>query len=223
MPVETAHHDVRHRGMLTACAILATVLQLLDQTIANVALPYMQGSFSASFDEITWVLTSYITASAIMTAPVGWLAARYGRKPLYVICTIGFTATSMLCGAAQSLGQMVVFRILQGVFGAALVPLSQATLLDIYPVKRRGRYGDLGRRCDARANNGPNGRRLVDRDVQLALGVLHKPALRSASRRRSDDLPAGRWRAGTFTVRLAGLHRAHDWYWRLAVDAGSRP
>jgi MFS transporter, DHA2 family, multidrug resistance protein len=138
MSGETAQYDVPHRGIITACAILATVLQLLDQTIANVALPYMQGSFSASFDEITWVLTSYITASAIMTAPVGWLAARYGRKPLYVVCTIGFTATSMLCGAAQSLGQMVVFRVFQGVFGAALVPLSQATLLDIYPPERRG-------------------------------------------------------------------------------------
>lgn len=135
---ETSQYDVPHRGMITACAILATVLQLLDQTIANVALPYMQGSFSASFDEITWVLTSYITASAIMTAPVGWLAARYGRKTLYVVCIIGFTATSMLCGAAQSLGQMVVFRVFQGVFGAALVPLSQATLLDIYPPERRG-------------------------------------------------------------------------------------
>src|ERR1700742_245388 len=138
MPGETVHHDTPHRAMITACAIGATVLQLLDQTIANVALPYMQGSFSSSFDEITWVLTSYITASAIMTAPVGWLAARYGRKPLYVGCILGFTITSMLCGAAQSLGQMVVFRILQGVFGAALVPLSQATLLDIYPVDRRG-------------------------------------------------------------------------------------
>src|SRR5215471_7706110 len=114
------------------------MLQLLDQTIANVALPYMQGSFSSSFDEITWVLTSYITASAIMTAPVGWMAARYGRKPLYVGCILGFTIASMLCGAAQSLGQMVVFRVVQGVFGAALVPLSQATLLDIYPVERRG-------------------------------------------------------------------------------------
>jgi DHA2 family multidrug resistance protein len=123
--------------MITACAIAATVLQLLDQTIANVALPYMQGSFSASFDEITWVLTSYITASAIMTAPVGWLAARYGRKPLYVGCILGFTATSMMCGAAQSLVQIVVFRVLQGVFGAALVPLSQATLLDIYSPERR--------------------------------------------------------------------------------------
>ena len=84
MPGETVHYDTPHRAMITACAIGATVLQLLDQTIANVALPYMQGSFSSSFDEITWVLTSYITASAIMTAPVGWLAARYGRKPLYV-------------------------------------------------------------------------------------------------------------------------------------------
>src|SRR3954447_23702330 len=138
MPGETVHHDTPHRAMITACAIGATVLQLLDQTIANVALPYMQGSFSASFDEITWVLTSYITASAIMTAPVGWLAARYGRKPLYVGCILGFTVTSMLCGAAQSLGQIVVFRVLQGMFGAALVPLSQATLLDIYPPEKRG-------------------------------------------------------------------------------------
>ena len=138
MPGETLEHDTRHRGMITACAIGATVLVLLDQTIANVALPYMQGSFSSSFDEITWVLTSYITASAIMTAPVGWLAARYGRKLLYVGCILGFTFASMLCGAAQSLAQIVVFRVLQGVFGAALVPLSQATLLDIYPVERRG-------------------------------------------------------------------------------------
>jgi DHA2 family multidrug resistance protein len=135
---ETVQDDIPHRGMITACAIGATVLQLLDQTIANVALPYMQGSFSSSFDEITWVLTSYITAAAIMTAPVGWLATRYGRKPLYVVCILGFTITSMLCGAAQSLGQIVVFRVLQGLFGAALVPLSQATLLDIYPPDKRG-------------------------------------------------------------------------------------
>jgi MFS transporter, DHA2 family, multidrug resistance protein len=138
MPGETVQYEAPHRAMITACAIGATVLQLLDQTIANVALPYMQGSFSASYDEIVWVLTSYITASAIMTAPVGWLAERFGRKPLYVGCIIGFTVTSMLCGAAQSIGQMVLFRVLQGMFGAALVPLSQATLLDIYPPERRG-------------------------------------------------------------------------------------
>ncbi len=138
MPGETVHQDTPHRAMITACAIGATVLQLLDQTIANVALPFMQGTFSASFDEIIWVLTSYITASAIMTAPVGWLAVRFGRKLLYVGCVLGFTLSSMLCGAAQSLGQIVVFRVLQGMFGAALVPLSQATLLDIYPYERRG-------------------------------------------------------------------------------------
>src|ERR1700710_1497308 len=138
MPGETVQEVVRHRAMITVCTIGATVLQLLDQTIANVALPFMQGSFSASFDEISWVLTSYITASAIMTAPVGWLAARYGRKSLYVSSILGFTITSMLCGAAQSLGQIVVFRVLQGAFGAALAPLSQATLLDIYPQERRG-------------------------------------------------------------------------------------
>ena len=113
-------------------------MQALDQTIANVALPYMQGSLSATTDEITWVLTSYITAAAIMTAPVGWLAARFGRKYLFITCLIGFTVASMLCGAAQSLVQMVTFRILQGVFGAALVPLSQSTMMDIYPMEKRG-------------------------------------------------------------------------------------
>ena len=138
MTTESPSSIVPNRAMITACAIGATLLQSLDQTIANVALPYMQGSFSASYDEITWVLTSYITAAAIMTAPVGWLATRFGRKPLYVGCIIGFTITSMLCGAAQSIGQIVLFRLLQGMFSAALVPLSQATLLDIYPPERRG-------------------------------------------------------------------------------------
>jgi DHA2 family multidrug resistance protein len=127
-----------HRTMITISAIGATLLQSLDQTIANVALPYMQGSFSASYHEITWVLTSYITAAAVMTAPVGWMAARFGRKPLYISCILGFTIASMMCGAAQSLTQIVVFRLLQGMLSAALVPLSQATLLDIYPHERRG-------------------------------------------------------------------------------------
>ena len=94
---------VPHRLLITLCTVGATLMQALDQTIANVALPYMQGSLSATFDEITWVLTSYITAAAIMTAPVGWLAARFGRKYLFITCLIGFTLTSMMCGAAQSL------------------------------------------------------------------------------------------------------------------------
>jgi DHA2 family multidrug resistance protein len=128
---------VPYRGLITASAMLAMFMQTLDSTIANVALPYMQGSMSASADEITWVLTSYVIAAAIMTAPVGWLAVRYGRKRLFIICIAGFTVTSMMCGAAQSLEQLVAFRLLQGVFGAALAPLSQAVMLDIYPFSRR--------------------------------------------------------------------------------------
>jgi DHA2 family multidrug resistance protein len=129
---------VPFRGIITVCAMVATLMQALDSTIANVALPYMQGSLSATSDQISWVLTSYITAAAIMTAPVGWLSARFGRKNLFLVCVFGFTVASMLCGAAQSLGQMVAFRLLQGIFGAALVPLSQSTMLDIYPPEQRG-------------------------------------------------------------------------------------
>lgn len=128
----------RHRGIITLCAMIATLMQALDSTIANVALPYMQGSLSTTTDQVTWVLTSYIVAAAIMTSPVGWLASRFGRKRFFVVCLVGFTVASMLCGLAESLTQMVIFRLLQGVFGAALVPLSQATMLDIYPVEQRG-------------------------------------------------------------------------------------
>lgn len=140
MNARTAAGDgvVPHRALITVCAMIATLMQALDSTIANVALPYMQGSLSATSDQITWVLTSYVVAAAIMTAPVGWLAARFGRKNLFLLCLIGFTAASMLCGIAQSLPQMVGFRLLQGVFGAALVPLSQALMLDIYPPAQRG-------------------------------------------------------------------------------------
>ncbi len=98
----------------------------------------MQGSLSASYDEITWVLTSYIVAAAIMTAPVGWLASRFGYRIIYLVSVVGFTAASMLCGVATSLYEMVLFRLIQGMFGAALVPLSQGTMLNIYPAEQRG-------------------------------------------------------------------------------------
>jgi MFS transporter, DHA2 family, multidrug resistance protein len=126
------------RAMLTICAMTATIMQALDTTVANVALPYMQGSLSASLDQVNWILTSYIVASAIMTAPVGWLAARFGRKTLFVVCTAGFTFASLLCGLAVSIEQMVTFRLLQGLFGAGLVPLSQAVMLDSYSIEERG-------------------------------------------------------------------------------------
>jgi DHA2 family multidrug resistance protein len=124
--------------MITATVMLATLMQALDTTIANVALPYMRGSLSATSDEINWVLTSYIVAAAIITPATGWLEARFGRKPLFLTSVIGFIVTSMLCGAAVSLAQIVVFRLLQGVFGAPLVPLSQSVLLDAYPREQQG-------------------------------------------------------------------------------------
>jgi len=127
-----------HRLFVTICTVLATLMQALDTTIANVALPYVQGSFAAAPDQITWVLTSYIVAAAIMTAPIGWLSARFGRKALFIACLGGFTFASVLCGLANSLEQMVIFRLLQGAFGAGLVPLSQATMLDLYPLEQRG-------------------------------------------------------------------------------------
>jgi len=127
------------RNMVTICAMTATIMQALDTTIANVALPYMQGSLSASQDQINWVLTSYIVAAAIMTAPVGWIANRFGRKRTFIICSAGFTVASVLCGLAQDINQMVLFRLLQGVFGAALVPLSQAVMLDSYALHERAK------------------------------------------------------------------------------------
>jgi MFS transporter, DHA2 family, multidrug resistance protein len=126
------------RMLVTVCAMTATIMQALDTTIANVALPYMQGSLSASLDQINWVLTSYIVAAAIMTAPIGWLADRFGRKKLFITCVAGFTVASLLCALAQNIEQMVLFRLLQGMAGAALVPLSQAVLLDSYSVEERG-------------------------------------------------------------------------------------
>jgi DHA2 family multidrug resistance protein len=126
------------RVLVTACLMMAVIMQTLDTTIANVALPYMQGSMAASQEEISWVLTSYIVAAAIMTAPVGWLAGRFGRRRIFVVSTLCFTTASVLCGMAQSLDQIVFFRVLQGLGGAALVPLSQATLLDTWPPEQRG-------------------------------------------------------------------------------------
>jgi DHA2 family multidrug resistance protein len=126
------------KAAITTCVILATVMQALDTTIANVALPYIQGSVSASQDQIEWVLTSYIVAAAIMTPTTGFLAGRFGVKRLFLAAVAGFVAASMLCGLAQSLDQIVIFRVLQGMFGAALVPLAQTTLLNINSPAQQG-------------------------------------------------------------------------------------
>ncbi|KAF1029038.1 MAG: Multidrug export protein EmrB [Burkholderia plantarii] len=124
--------------MLTLSIMLATLIQTLDSTIANVALPHMQGALSASQDEITWVLTSYIVAAAIATPLTGWLSDRLGVKRLLTLSIAGFTIASALCGLSETLVQIVAARLLQGIFGAALVPLSQSILLDINPREKQG-------------------------------------------------------------------------------------
>ena len=129
---------VPHRGFTTATVICACVMQGLDTTIVNVCLPHIQGSMSASQDQISWILTSYIVSSAIMMPLTGWLAGRFGVKYIFLASIIGFTFASALCGAATSLNQLVLYRVLQGVCSAGLVPLGQATLFTIYPRERHG-------------------------------------------------------------------------------------
>ncbi|MFI4935783.1 MAG: DHA2 family efflux MFS transporter permease subunit [Caulobacterales bacterium] len=128
----TARRDIENRYPITGALMLATLMMTLDSTIANVALPHMMGSVSASQDQITWVLTSYIIASAIMTPLSGWLSQKFGRKPVLMLSIAAFTVASMLCGVATNLPEIVLFRLLQGIAGAALMPLSQAVMLDIY-------------------------------------------------------------------------------------------
>ena len=119
--------------------MLATVVYTLDSTIAAVALPHMQGAFSATQEQVAWVLTSYIVSSAIMTPMAGYLSDRLGRKNLFLLSVAGFVVTSMACGLAVNLEEMVFFRILQGAFGAPLIPLSQASILDAYTPETYGR------------------------------------------------------------------------------------
>lgn len=121
---------------ITVSVMLATTIYALDSTIANVALPHMQGGLNATRDQVSWMVTSFVVAMAIMTLPIGFLAQRYGRLRVFLVCIAGFTLASMACGAATSLVQMVFFRALQGACGAAMVPLSQAILLDVYPPEK---------------------------------------------------------------------------------------
>jgi MFS transporter, DHA2 family, multidrug resistance protein len=137
--VQAAEIDGPRRTLITVSVMLASIMSSLDTTIANVALPRIQGSVSATQDQMAWVLTSYIVAAAIMTPLSGWLSGQFGRNRVFLYSVAGFTVTSMLCGVAQSLPQIVLARLLQGLCGAALVPLSQAVLLDINPPARHAR------------------------------------------------------------------------------------
>jgi MFS transporter, DHA2 family, multidrug resistance protein len=136
---QTAGITASRRALITVSVMLASIMSSLDTTIANVALPRIQGSVSATQDQMAWVLTSYIVAAAIMTPLSGWLTGQIGRNRVFLYSVAGFTVASMLCGVAQSLPQIVLARLLQGLCGAALVPLSQAVLLDINPPERHAR------------------------------------------------------------------------------------
>jgi MFS transporter, DHA2 family, multidrug resistance protein len=133
-----ARSPLGNRGAITVSIMLATIMQGVDNTIANVALPHIQGSLSAAQDQISWVLTSYIVAAAITMPLTGWLAGRFGIKYIFLISVVGFTAASALCGSATSLSELVIYRLLQGICGAGLVPLSQSVLMQINPPERHG-------------------------------------------------------------------------------------
>src|SRR3982074_983605 len=127
------------RLMITLAVLSATLIQVLDTTIVNVALPHMAGELGATTDQVSWVLTSYLVSSAIVMPLTGYLSDKFGRKRFLLLCISGFVAASALCGISQNLAQIVAFRLLQGVFGAALVPLSQAIMTDAYPPEDRGK------------------------------------------------------------------------------------
>ena len=131
--------NVANRGAITAVLMIGTFMVVLDTTIANVALPHMQGALSASQEQITWVLSSYIIATAVMTPVTGWLSSRFGAKNFLIAATLGFTVSSALCGMATSLPELVVFRIMQGLSGAALIPLTQVIMFDIYPPEQHAK------------------------------------------------------------------------------------
>jgi len=134
----TANISTFNRWIITAAVMLATVMQVLDMTIVNVALPHMQGSLHTDPDEITWALTSYLVSSAIFMPLTGYFNDRLGQKKFMLICIAGFAIASALCGAAENLTQIVLFRFIQGAIGAAMVPISQSVMATIFPLKERG-------------------------------------------------------------------------------------
>jgi DHA2 family multidrug resistance protein len=125
--------------LIAVSVMFATFMEVLDTTVVNVSLPHIAGSLSASIDEATWALTSYLVANAIILPMTGWLASMFGRKRLLMLSVVGFTASSFLCGLAPTLGSLIVFRIMQGATGGALQPLSQAVLLEAFAPQDRGK------------------------------------------------------------------------------------
>ena len=161
--------------LIAVSVMLATFMEVIDTSIASVALPHIAGSLSATTDEATWVLTSYLVANAVVLPASGWFALRFGRKRFLITCIVIFTVSSFLCGAATRSGMILVARAVQGAGGGALQPLSQAILLESFPPEKRGAAMAMfaprrGRRAHAR----PHTWRLAHRPVLVAMGVLHQ-------------------------------------------------
>ena len=165
-----------HKWLVTAAVLLGAILTILDGSIVNVALPYMQRSFGVGVDWISWVVTSYLAAVSAMIPMSGWIAVRIGRRRYLLISVVLFVAASALCGFAQSIGQMVVFRVIQGAAGAAMMPLSQAILLETFPVRAHARNDDLRDRNDGRAGDRSDPGRVDHRGLELAVEFLHHRA-----------------------------------------------
>ena len=161
--------------LIAVSVMLATFMEVLDTAIASVALPYIAGSLSASNDEATWVLTSYLVANAVILPASNWFSLRFGRKRFLITCVIIFTVASFFCGAAPTLGFILIARVIQGAGGGALQPISQSILLESFPAREaRSRDGALCVRRRGRARARAHTRRLADRHLQLALRVLHQ-------------------------------------------------
>ena len=127
-----------NKWLITITVMLPAIMEIIDTSVANVALPHMQGSLNAGTDEVTWVLTSYLVANAVVLPMTGWLSRVFGRKRFLMTCITLFTLASLLCGASPNLAALIFFRILQGAAGGALIPISQAILMETFPPHQRG-------------------------------------------------------------------------------------
>ena len=235
---DVAALPVRHRGLLMAAVMGASIIQFLDATIANVALPHMQSSLGATFDSVTWVLTSFIIASAVATPITGWLADRYGSRNLFLFAVSAFIATSALCGLAANLDEMVAFRVLQGITAAFIGPLSQTIMLDINkPSKHAQAMAIWGMAVMIAPISGPMiGGWLTENYswrwvfyINLPIGIPTLAVLwwllptRSIRRRRLDYLGYGLFALGLAALQLT-LDRGNsqDWFQarELVIEAG---
>ena len=168
-------HRYINPWLIAVSVMFATFMEVLDTTVVNVSLPHIAGSLSASIDEATWALTSYLVANAIILPMTGWLASRFGRKSLLMLSVIGFTAASFLCGLAPTLGMLILFRVLQGATGGALAATVPGRAPRSVPAARPRKSDGLLGTWDRRgADSWPGARRLADRRLQLALGLLHQ-------------------------------------------------